>query len=170
MDDGFIILSSRNILSLSYYVEKPMTKRLLGLLMVVGLMVGCNGVSSTDIDNLKEENIQLRDEIGDISSRLDSLSQEGREENIQLRVDGIGEGKYVWYNESGEVKVEINFVDGRKEGKEVWYYEGGGVWLERNYVDGKLEGKWVEYDGEGKTIGEWCYQNGESADCPNSRE
>ena len=42
MDDGFPILSSLNLLYLSSYVEKPMTKLLL-ILMVVGVMVGVVG-------------------------------------------------------------------------------------------------------------------------------
>ena len=50
--------------------------KLLLILMMVSLWSGCGGVSPTDIDNLKEENNQLRDEIDDISSRLDSLTQE----------------------------------------------------------------------------------------------
>ena len=66
MDDSFLILSSRNLLSLSSYVEKPMTKRLLGLLMVVGLMVNVTAEADRvhvhlhyTADNLDTESVHM---------------------------------------------------------------------------------------------------------------
>ena len=108
--------------------------RLLGILMMVGVLVGCG------------EEIKLTYDNGQV--KIDG--------NL---VDGKEEGKWVWYYESGKIEQEVNFVDGKKEGKEVWYYKSGKVQWERNFVDGKKEGKWFWYDEEGKIIDEDIYEN-----------
>ena len=120
--------------------------RLLGILMVVGVLVGCGGVSPTDIDNLKEENNQLRDDISDISSKLDSLSQEDREEFLIFRG--------TW--EDGSVKEEYQYYthpENNKRIKDGWYksyYVNGGYKEVGTYKDNNRVDEWSHFTKDGE--------------------
>ena len=130
-------------------------KRLLGTLMMVGLWSGCGGVSPTDIDDLKEENNQLRDEISDISSKLDSLSQEDREEFLIFRG--------TW--EDGGVKEEYQYYhhpENNKRIKDGWYksyYEDGGYNEVGTYKDNNRVDEWSHFTEDGEET-KGIYDNG----------
>ena len=111
-----------------------MMKRMIGLLMMVGLMVGV--LSGCTI------------------CKYASCYGSGKVQWDGNFVDGEKDGEWVWYSENGKVKEEGNFVDGKLEGKRIDYYPSGEVGLEKNYVDGKREGKWVWYDEDGNITDE----------------
>jgi len=146
-----------------------MTKRLL-MLMMVGVWSGCG----KEIEVVKEEEGDIeyevyRDETNNkptkhgyykvyhpnksykVVGKFKDGKQDGKwvsyNETGQIILesnykDGKLEGKVVGYYENGQVKEEGNYKDGEKDGKWSWYYESGKVNVEENFVDGKKEGKW----------------------------
>ena len=152
-------------------------KRMVGILMVVGLVVGVLSGCGKEIEVVKktqpitgiliEEYEVYRDDKSNKPIKhgyYKSYYEDGSYKDVGQYEDGYAEGKYVWYYKSGVVGSEGNYVDGKAEGKEVGYYKSGEVKEERNYVDGKLDGKWVLYYEDGKIAYEYCYRNGEKVD------
>ena len=138
-------------------------KKIMGLLMVLGLMVsfgGC-GKDSDSPTGPSEEGTE-----GPQGQTLEVKTEEWDNGNIKVEFQFyragesvIKHGYYKEYYESGEVEWEVNFVDGKLDGKGVVYYESGKVMVEGNYVDGKKEGKKVYYDEEGNITDEDIYEN-----------
>ena len=54
-----------------------------------------------------------------------------------------------YYQPSGKLKFEGNFVDGNPDGKHVYYFENGKVAEQGKYSIGRKEGAWDYYDEEG---------------------
>ena len=155
-------------------------KRIIGLLMVMGLMVGvgCGGDKDSptgpsnevtkgpdgqtlEVVTRKWENGNIKVEsqyFKDIEGKMvqhgyyKEYYESGKVKREENIVDGKREGKSVLYYESGKVEWEVNYLDGKLEGKSVEYYESGKVKREGNLVDGKLEGKWVSYYESGKVF------------------
>ena len=164
-------------------------KRIIGLLMVLGLVVGvgCGGDKDSptgpsnevtkgpdgqtlEVVTRKWENGNIKVEsqyFKDIEGKMvqhgyyKEYYESGKVEWEVNYLDGKLEGKSVEYYESGKVKREGNLVDGKLEGKWVSYYESGKVFIEGNIVDGKREGKWVGYDESGEVFDEDIWKDGE---------
>ena len=139
------------------------------MLMVMGLMVGV-GCGGKEIEVVKKDNEEYeiyRDETNNKPIKHGFYKEYYPDKSYKTTgnfVDGKQEGKWVWYDEDGEVEGEKNYVDGKPEVKSVIYYETGEVWVEGNYVNGKEEGAWVEYYENGKVKDEDIYQNGVCVD------
>lgn len=118
-------------------------KRMFGLLMMVGLVVGvlsgCGGDKDSPTGPTK----------GPEGQTLEVYTEKWDDGNV--------ENEYQFYRNGNELI---------KHGFYKWYYESGKVKSEGNYVDGKREGKSVSYDQEGNITYEWCYEKGEEVDCP----
>jgi antitoxin component YwqK of YwqJK toxin-antitoxin module len=124
-------------------------KRLLELLMVLGLMVGCGGDSESAITK------------GPEGQTLEVKTEEWDNGNIKVEFQYYRDGglvvKHGWYKEYGEdgtPRVEWTYYGGKEKfyGKWVYYYDNGNIEREVNYVDGQLEGKWVFYNENGQII------------------
>ena len=94
-------------------------KKILGLLLMMGLMVSFVGCATTKPH---------------VEYWFNGLVK--KEGNYKGRKK---DGRWVEYYESGKVETEGNYVDDKKEGKWVWYYENGKIKTEENWKEGKLE-------------------------------
>ena len=162
MDDGFDILSVNVCISASSHTEVITMKKMIGLLLII-CFVGCGHATYTS----KKLRYQERYENGQIKS----------EGNLK---DGIKDGKWVEYYESGKLRsvgkykairpfiIENGYIDWNikegsfesvKTGKWVYYYENGQIKSEGKYKDGKKDGKWVGYDEAGNAVDEDIYEN-----------
>ena len=119
-------------------------KRILGLLLMMGMMVGCG--KGIKVGKEEYPNGAVEVEYQHYTSFFFYKTKHGW---------------YKSYYESGKVKEEGNYVDKKTEGKWVWYYESGKVFWERNYVDGKREGKSVGYWENGEIRDEDIWKDGE---------
>ena len=163
-------------------------KRMIGLVMMMGLVVGvgCGGDKDSptgpsnevtkgpdgqtlEVVTRKWENGNIKVEsqyFKDIEGKMvqhgyyKEYYESGKVKREENIVDGKREGKSVLYYESGKVEWEENYVDGKLEGKSVWYYESGEVEREVNYVDGNKDGKWVYYYESGEVKRERNYVDG----------
>ena len=100
-------------------------KKILGLLMVMGLMVSFGGCGDKGPQGLP----------------IQAYWGEGPQVKLEgNKKDGKEDGKWVSYYENGQIRSETNYKDGKQEGKEVSYYENGQIRSEGNYTDGKQEG------------------------------
>jgi len=80
-------------------------------------------------------------------------------------------GKFIKYDENGQLEEKGSYKNGKKEGEWVEYYPkglvGGGYTRARSlrkgsYKDGEREGEWYYYyDDDGKLSAKGSYKNGE---------
>jgi len=77
-----------------------------------------------------------------------------------LMKEGLKQGKWMFYFESGEVQMEINYKDDIQDGEFKRWYTNGNLAVESFYIGGRNDGCWKDYyeTGNIKEIGE--YQNG----------
>jgi len=138
-------------------------KRIIGLLMVVGMMVGvgCGGDSDSPTGPTK----------GPQGQTLEVETERWDNGNIKVEFQFYRDGGFItkhgWYREywqNGQMSYEDIRVDGVRHGKANSYHDNGNLYSVITFVDGKKEGKWVLYDEEGNLIDENCYKNNESVD------
>ena len=122
-------------------------KKILGLLLMMGLMVSFVGCATTKPH---------------VEYWFNGLVK--KEGNYKGRKK---DGRWVEYHSNGLIKKEEGYKDGEWNGKWVMYYENGKIKSEENYKAGKREGKKVDYDEEGNITRESCYEMGEGVDCPS---
>ena len=126
--------------------------RLLGILMVVGVCVGCG------------EEIEVVKKTQHLTEKLIEEYEVYRDEKSNKPVK---HGYYKSYYEDELYKEEGNYVDDTRNSKWVVYDEDSGkIREEGNYVDDTRNGKWVVYDEEGNIVYEYCYDIGKRVDCP----
>ena len=53
-------------------------------------------------------------------------------------IDGLREGEWNWYFESGNISSTVNYRQDKKEGKQTMWEELGMVIKEEHYKDGEL--------------------------------
>jgi len=68
-------------------------------------------------------------------------------------------GKWLYYNELGQILRQEMYKNGRHEGKWLTYYPQGPVESEINYKDGLKNGKTIYYEPNGKIIFEAVFKN-----------
>ena len=73
---------------------------------------------------------------------------------------GVLHGPILWYDRSGRLEQEDNYLDGKAHGRWVEYSSGGQIRLERHYKNGKLNRKWVRNYGAGQGYREGEYRDG----------
>jgi antitoxin component YwqK of YwqJK toxin-antitoxin module len=77
-------------------------------------------------------------------------------------VDGIKVGKWTYYHKNGKVEqTGVYDKQGRPRGEWVWYYPSGNILREEAYLDGLLDGLTSEYSEEGIVIAEGEFIEGE---------
>jgi antitoxin component YwqK of YwqJK toxin-antitoxin module len=77
-------------------------------------------------------------------------------------VDGIKVGKWTYYHKNGKVEqTGVYDKQGRPRGEWVWYYPSGNILREEAYLDGLLDGLTAEYSEEGTIIAEGEFIEGE---------
>ena len=84
--------------------------------------------------------------------------------NIQVSKsyrNGIINGVYKWYYESGKLRAEWEIVMGKDTGFYKYYFENGQLRFVGNQIDGKKEGKFKEFNDNGELIKTFNYKNGE---------
>ena len=76
--------------------------------------------------------------------------------------DGEKDGKWIWYNENGQINSEGNYKVGKRFGKYTFYYENknGQKKLEETYKDGIKDGKSILWDESGQKRSQGIYING----------
>lgn len=84
------------------------------------------------------------------------LRSEGRYTNSRT----VGKWKFYFPNKTIEIVGEYD-KRGRKTGEWQWFYPNGSPLLIENYEDGELEGEFVEYDEEGKELSKGKYVGNE---------
>jgi len=165
-------------------------KKIMGLLLMLGLMVSFGGCGKDTPTGASEEITK-----GPEGQTLEVKTEEWDNGNIKVEFqyyrDGgavIKHGYYKEYREDGQIKsegtykedkleiekrfkyyqhgkeplrLEENYKDGEKDGKWVEYHYNGRIKEERNYKDGKADGQFVYYDTEGNITSELCYIIGE---------
>lgn len=75
-------------------------------------------------------------------------------------VNGLQEGEWKWYRESGKVLYIENFVNGKQNGDYIFYFENGQIRTFGQYQNGKMEGIWKEWNIDGKQISVLVRNNG----------
>ena len=76
--------------------------------------------------------------------------------------NGIKTGKWTYYHKSGNVEqTGIYDKSGRPKGDWVWYYPSGNILREEAYLDGLLDGLMIEYREDGNIIAEGEFIEGE---------
>ena len=93
-------------------------KKILGLLLMLGLMVSFGGCGKNG------------------PTRFVEYYENGQVEVEGNRKDGERDGKWGWYYESGQIGVEENYKDGELK-KRVWYDEEGNITSEGCYDMGE---------------------------------
>ena len=89
--------------------------RVLGILVVVGVLVGCGEEIKIHTEKYDNGKVKIKGNL----------------------VDGKQEGKWVWYYEDGQISREENYKDGERDGKWVEYDEEGNITSERCYEMGE---------------------------------
>ncbi len=67
------------------------------------------------------------------------------------------QGKVFFYFPNGKIQVEANFVDGLEEGPYIVYHESGVPYYQGRYEKGKRVGIWEFYDQEGNLVNQKDY-------------
>ena len=159
-------------------------KKILGLLMMLGLMVSFGGCGKDTPTGPQGQTIEVYHGENEDGDKIEyqfyrngnelikhgyykEYGEDGQKWKEGNYKDGEKDGKWFEYYEDGQIKWEINYKDGKWDGKRVKYYENRQIMEEGNYKDGKQEGKWVKYDVEGNITDEYCYDMGEEVDCPD---
>lgn len=63
------------------------------------------------------------------------------------------------YNKDGKLLQTGNFKEGKNHGKWIWFYENGNKKLEGAFNMGNREGEWISYDTNGDTLSKSNYIN-----------
>lgn len=77
--------------------------------------------------------------------------------NMQVRcegasVDGLRQGRWVYYHPDGNLQAEATYVAGLEEGPYRVYRENGAPYYIGQYKDGVPTGTWEVYDPEGNLV------------------
>ena len=67
-------------------------------------------------------------------------------------------GKWLGWDDNGQLKYEINYKDGEKHGKWLEWHANGQLAWEENYKDGERHGKWLEWYENGQLKYEENYE------------
>ena len=65
-----------------------------------------------------------------------------KKKSEQQMKDGMQDGKFTAWYETGEIAKEGNFIEGKENGKFITYYAGKKTKAEENYSKGKKNGAW----------------------------
>ena len=76
-------------------------------------------------------------------------------------IRGMKEGNWIYYNDSGQLNLSINFSNDVLEGNYIEYYESGKILLKGNFKNGLKDGEWHTFDENGFMIGLCRYSKGE---------
>tara|TARA_B110000902_G_scaffold81349_1_gene96534 strand:+ start:70 stop:1479 length:1410 start_codon:yes stop_codon:yes gene_type:complete len=82
----------------------------------------------------------------------------------KLYFEGVLDGKYVEYFESGILKSDYNFFAGKHDGEQLEYYENGNLREKGFFVNGKKHGKTYVLTEFGMVAKDLNYENGELVD------
>jgi len=74
--------------------------------------------------------------------------------------DGMLEGSFSRYYESGAMECQGAFRKNQREGEMTWYHENGTVSSRFHLIAGKKDGKQIFYNSQGKKVREETYKNG----------
>jgi antitoxin component YwqK of YwqJK toxin-antitoxin module len=67
--------------------------------------------------------------------------------------NGIREGNWLFYYDSGQLLLKGYYINGKKNGEEITYYENGTILSKGEYKDDKrVLPTWKIYDVNGKPI------------------
>ena len=110
-------------------------KRMIGLLMMVGLVVGVLSGCGKEIEVVKKTQPLTGELIEEYEIYRDETSNKP-----------VKHGYYKSYYKDESYKEVGQYEDDKIEGKWVGYYESGKVEREENYKDGNKDGKWVWRD------------------------
>jgi antitoxin component YwqK of YwqJK toxin-antitoxin module len=67
--------------------------------------------------------------------------------------NGIREGNWLFYYDSGKLLLRGYYINGKKNGEEITYYENGAILSKGEYKDDKrVLPTWKIYDENGKPI------------------
>lgn len=104
-------------------------------------------------------------EVGDDGHPMTVIYYRGKEQhirqyytNMQLRcqgmsVDGLSEGRWIFYHSNGNVQSECTFLHGRENGPYRVMRENGAPYYIGQYTDGQPTGVWEIYDPDGNLVG-----------------
>ena len=73
--------------------------------------------------------------------------------------NGLIEGEFLTFHESGEVESKAFYTSGIKDSKIYKYYKNKNIKSIENYVDNSKEGEWVEYYESGKIKKQYSYES-----------
>lgn len=108
-------------------------------------------------------------EVGEDGHPMTVIYYKGSEQHVrqyyttmQVRcegqmVDGLREGRWVFYHPNGNVQSECTYVQGHEEGPYRVYREDGKPYYLGHYKEGKPVGTWEFYDGDGNLAGTKVY-------------
>ena len=147
-------------------------KRMIGLLMMVGVLNGCGKEiveekeifvyrANRDDGSVKYEYQYYYDPEGDQRHHgwYRNYYENGKYREIGTRKENLRDGKWVHYYDSGEVFWKGYYVDGKKNGQ--WVQDYQFAMVVGNYVDDKEEGIWFVIDGERNLIDQDIWKGGE---------
>lgn len=109
----------------------------------------------TDV-KIREEN--YRDGVLNGLSRF--YYPNGEPYELKNYINGVQEGSWEKYNETGVLRLKGNYQAGEKNGKIFLYGDNGKVVTKGLYTNGHQDGDWVYYDPEGKIKKKETYKMG----------
>ena len=70
---------------------------------------------------------------------------EGLQVDLHSEVPDNYKGPVKTCHDNGKLESKAGYINGMRDGKFVWYYYSGNIWFEINYVNGKSQ-EWAYYD------------------------
>ncbi len=145
---------------------------ILGLVIMVGISVA-NAQNLSEIDQSKYTQLSndgsddvsyyadnatyKRSADGKVSASIKSFHDNGALDESGVLINGQKHGKWMKYNEAGELVSEGYYNLGQKDG--IWkVWEGDVLRIHMEYNNGQRVGKWLMYDADGNVTSEKDYQ------------
>ena len=138
------------------------------LLALTGMIFSCTGREEVSLETT-ETKVEINDEA--VAESLEIVEEEHGKmklekvfySNGELKMegnstDGIKDGKWTSWYETGMIWSETYFENGTKTGSTATWYPNGNKRYEGFFKDGKESGKWAYWDEQGNFVREVDYQ------------
>ena len=74
--------------------------------------------------------------------------------------DELGkQGRWLFYNEKGDLYIETEYLDDKRHGESIRYHDNGNIAFKSRFQNGYHDGPGVEYYENGRILAEWVYNN-----------
>jgi hypothetical protein len=135
--------------------------RLLVLLVLVSLMVGCKEKpAGTEDAGGPGPGVDSQPDAGTPPVEPGVPEPAGPQKAEGETKDGVKQGPWVFFHDNGKKAAEGGYRDGSKDGAWVYWYQNGQKAAEGQYLKGKKDGAWTEFNEDGSKAAERKYKDG----------